>query len=287
MEHYAHTLEIDRREGLSKKEFYNSYVKKSLPVVLTDKGEWVSSDKFSTDYLKSHYNHLTRTVNGKSYSLSEIIELCKKSTKENKAPYPNIYDVKRDFPELLNEIPELLYGKSNRLQSKMLPRFIAKYTNKRELFFGGKDCSFPTLHIDYLGVHTQLTQIIGDKDFYLYSPDQSACFYPDKIRRNQSPVNIFEPDLEKYPLFKNAVAIKTTLKPGETLFIPAGWWHTTYIHNFNLTYAIDHVNSFNWNFFMDEYYLSAKKNYPKLASLVKVYKVIMGKIFNAKEAILN
>jgi len=53
----TNAFEIDRREGLSKKEFYNSYVKKSLPVVLTDKGEWVSSDKFSTDYLKSHYNH--------------------------------------------------------------------------------------------------------------------------------------------------------------------------------------------------------------------------------------
>ena len=31
--------EIDRRSGLSKKEFYNTYVKKSLPVVITDKGE--------------------------------------------------------------------------------------------------------------------------------------------------------------------------------------------------------------------------------------------------------
>ena len=279
--------EIDRRSGLSKKEFYNTYVKKSLPVVITDKGEWTSLEKFTSEYFKSNYDHLTKTIDGKSYKLSEIIELCKSSTPENKAPYPNIYDVQRDFPEYINDIPEMVYGKSNRLQSRLLSKFISKRTNKRELFFGGKGCSFPTLHIDYLGVHTQLTQLIGDKDFILYSPDQTPYLYPDKINHNYSPVDFMNPDYDKFPLFKNAKAIKTTLKPGDTMFIPSGWWHTTYIHNFNLTYAIDHVNAFNWNTFMDETYLAAKKSNPRLAWVVKIYKIIIGKTFDFKELLFN
>lgn len=279
--------EIERCSGLTEKEFYNTYVKNSLPVVISDKSSWTSSEKFTPEYFKSNYNHLKRTIDGKTYSLSEIIDLCIASTPENKAPYPNIYNVSLDFPEYLTDIPETLYGKSNRLQSPLIPKFISKRTNKRELFFGGKGCSFPTLHIDYLGVHTQLTQIIGEKDFILYSPNQTSYLYPYKLRPTHSPVNILNPDYEKFPLFKNATAIKTTLKPGETIFIPAGWWHTTYIHNFNVTYAIDHVNSFNWNYFMDEIYLAAKKNHPKLTSTIKAYKVIMGKVFNAKEFLFN
>lgn len=278
---------IDKRSGLSDKEFYNTYVRNSLPVVLTDKAEWTSKEKFTTDYFKSKYNHLTRTIDGKTYTLSEIIDLCKASTPEQKAPYPNIFNVEQDFPECLDDIEELNYGKSNRLQSKLLPSFIAKRTNQREMFFGGYGCSFPTLHIDYLGVHTQLTQIIGEKDFILYDPEQTKYLYPNDKVHTHSPVNIMEPDYEKYPLFNHAKPLKVTLQPGETLFIPSGWWHTTYIHNFNLTYAIDHVNSFNWNTFMDESYIAAKQRFPQLAWGVKLYKPVMGAIFNLKESLLN
>lgn len=279
--------EIERCTGLSDKEFYSKYVKHSLPVIIGDKASWTTSEKFTPEYFKTNYNHLTKTIDGKTYTLSEIIDLCMASTPEKKAPYPNIFDVKQDFPEYIDDIPEMHFGKSNRLHSKLLPKFIAKRSNSKELFFGGKGCSFPTLHIDYLGVHTQLTQIIGEKDFILYSPDQTPYLYPDKNHHHFSPVNIHHPDFEKYPLFKNAKPIKATLKPGETIFIPSGWWHTTYIHNFNLTYIIDHVNAHNWNRFMDEIYLVGKKNNPKIAWIAIVYKLLMAPIFNTKELLFD
>lgn len=287
MESYTNISKIDRCRGLSKKEFYNNYVKKSLPVIVCDKAEWTSSEKFTPEYFKSNYSHITRTIDGKTYPLSEIIDLCISSTPENKAPYPNIYDARQDFPEIFGDIPEMFYGKSNRLNSRLLSNFFAKHTNKRELFFGGKGCFLPTLHFDYLGVHSQLTQIIGEKDVILYSPDQTPYFYPDKRYRHRSQVNFINPDYNKFPLFKNAEALKITLKPGETLFIPAGWWHITYVHNFNLTLAISHVNSFNWNLFMNEIYLSTKNNYPKLAWMIKGYKVVMARTFNLKEYLFD
>ena len=280
-------LEVDKCSGLSRKEFYDKYVKNSLPVVICDQGEWTSKEKFKPEYFKSNYNHVQRKIDGKTYSLSEIIDLCKLSTPENKAPYPNIYDIPEDFPELLKDIPEILYGKSNRVFSRLLPRIIANKSNEQQLFFGGKGCSFPKLHIDYNWVHTQITQIIGEKEFILYPPNQTPYLYPDEELPNYSPVNIINPDYDKFPLFKKAKAVKVILQPGETIFIPSGWWHTTYIHNFNLTYAVDHVNSFNWNIFMDKNYLAAKKKFPKIAGIVLFYKVIFGKIFSLKEALFN
>ncbi|EDP70122.1 JmjC domain protein [Flavobacteriales bacterium ALC-1] len=283
----TNVTEIERCSGLSNIEFYNKYVKKSLPVVISDKAQWTSLEKFTPEYFKSNYNHIHKKVDKKTYSLSEIIDLCIASTPENKAPYPNIYSVPKDFPEYNEVIPNMLYGKSNRIFSRLLPKIISKQNNQQELFFGGKGCSFPRLHIDYNWVHTQLTQVIGEKDFILYPPNQTPYLYPDKLLPNYSQVNIINPDYDKFPLFKKAEALKITLKPGETIFIPSGWWHTTYIHNFNLTYAVDHVNSFNWDIFMDKNYLVAKKHYPKLAWIVKIYKVIMKRIFNLKESLFD
>ena len=114
--------------------------------------------------------------------------------------------------------------------------------------------------------------------------------YPEEVLSNYSQVDITNPDYEKFPLFKNAEPLKVTVKAGETLFIPSGWWHTTYIHNFNLTYAVDHVNSFNWNIFMDKTYEAANRQYPKYTSItwgLKVYKVVMGRVFNIKEFLFN
>ncbi|UII76107.1 cupin-like domain-containing protein [Flagellimonas sp. HMM57] len=278
---------IDRCKGLSKKEFYDKYVKKSLPVVVTDKSEWTSLEKFTPEYFKSNYDHVTNTIDGKTYKLSQIIDLCMASTPENKAPYPNIYDITQHFPEYVKVIPDLQYGKSNRIFSRILPRLIASRNNQQELFFGGKGCSFPKLHIDLNWVHTQITQIIGEKEFILYPPSDTPFLYPDKTLPNYSNVNIMNPDYDAHPLFKKAKALRIRLNPGETIFIPSGWWHTTYIHDFNLTYAVDHVNSFNWNTFMDQNYQSAKKHYPNIAWTLKVYKLIMGKVFNFKEAIFN
>lgn len=287
MESSIQTFEIERCSGLSKKEFYNTYVKNSLPVVISDKAEWTTLEKFTPNYFKSNYNHVTETVNGQTYSLSEIIDLCVASTPENKAPYPNIYKISEHFPEFVEDIPTMFYGKSNRIFSRMLPNHIASRNNQQELFFGGKGCSFPRLHIDSNWVHTQLTQVIGEKDFILYPPDQTPYLYPDEKNPNFSPVNIENPNYEEFPLFKNAQGLRTTLKAGETIFIPSGWWHTTYIHNFNLTYAIDHVNSFNWNVYMDQNYLFTKKRRPNLAWVLKVYKVVMSNIFNLKERVFD
>ena len=170
MNTYTAIEEIERCKGLSQKEFYEKYVQNSLPVVVTDKGEWAGSEKFTPEYFKSNYKHITKTIDGISYTLPEIIDLCMASTPENKAPYPNIYDIDQDFPEYAQRIPELLYGKSNRIFSRMLPNHIASRNNQRELFFGGKGCSFPYMHIDLNWVHTQLTQIIGEKGFFSIRP---------------------------------------------------------------------------------------------------------------------
>lgn len=286
MKSYQEIKTIDKCTGLTRKEFLEKYVKNSLPVVIADKPDWAAFQKFTPDFFKSKYGHIQREINGKKYTFSELIDLCVASRPGNTSPYPIIFDMKVYFPELIQDIkPSINYGKRNRLWSPLLPKIFSKrIANLNELFFGGKGCSFPVTHIDDFWVHTQLTQIFGDKEFILYAPDQTDLMYPDPSNKRMSLVNnIHEPDLEKFPLFKNAKALKVIVHQGETVFIPSGWWHSTYSHDFNLSYSTDYLNANNWDVFMDENYNAIKVNHPHLAWVVKIYKFIVGKLLSVQE----
>jgi histone arginine demethylase JMJD6 len=90
------------------------------------------------------------------------------------------------------------------------------------------------LHQDYLHSHAYLAQIRGRKRCLLFSPEDSANLYAGKVDPDQ-------PDMEKFPLFRNATAFECILEPGELLFIPCTWWHHVV--------AIEKSITVNYNFF--------------------------------------
>lgn len=81
------------------------------------------------------------------------------------------------------------------------------------------------LHVDY--EHNFFTQIEGRKQVRLIGPHFNAQCYP--AGRNYcdmaSFVDAFAPDLKRYPRFAEVELWSAELGPGETLFIPADWWH--------------------------------------------------------------
>lgn len=40
-----------------------------------------------------------------------------------------------------------------------------------------------------------------------------------------SPIDLDAPDHQRYPRLREAVVLETVLEPGDTLFLPLGWWH--------------------------------------------------------------
>lgn len=74
--------------------------------------------------------------------------------------------------------------------------------------------------------------VAGRRRFTLYPPDQIAGLYPGPFELTPAgtPVSMVDaqaPDLTRFPLYAEAArhASSATLKPGDAIYIPYGWWH--------------------------------------------------------------
>lgn len=219
-------------QKLTAKSFSAEYVERSRPVQLTRTiGEWLSY-RWTREYLENRIGHRrvnlfynenstfdfnicssTGTVKRRILPFTAALALIHSDQGGNY--YIQQQDMRTEFPELLSDIerPALLAD-----------GIVIKQTN---VWIGGKGCRTP-LHFDHN--HNFLVQVDGKKHVTLFPPSQSPNLYPaaGDVLEHCSRVNVFAPDLKNYPLFQEAERHKSQLllQPGDTLFIPSGWWHS-------------------------------------------------------------
>lgn len=123
-----------------------------------------------------------------------------------------------------------------------IPKHIEKYTpsfkglscpelqegTKKRLWMSNGNTS-SSLHFD---THDAvLHQLSGTKDVFLYAPEDADFVYMnDATRYGLSPINVDTVDLRRFPKFSKAMPFYVHLKPGNSLYIPANFWHQLYSH---------------------------------------------------------
>eukprot|EP00949_MAST-11_sp_MAST-11-sp1_P004213 g4213.t1 len=75
-------------------------------------------------------------------------------------------------------------------------------------------------HQDDFGSSKWQAQLQGRKKWILHPPEESHYLYWGRV-------DPFEPDLAKYPQYKDAKRLEVILHPGDIIFWTAGWWHAT------------------------------------------------------------
>jgi hypothetical protein len=113
-----------------------------------------------------------------------------------------------------------------------LPEFTHRLqASPPQLWLGtGKDPDVPvtTLHRD--AAPGLLGHVVGRKRFTVFPPHQADFLYvrPGYDQYQHCWVEPHQPDLERYPKFRNAMGVDFVLEPGELLIQPTGWFHCVY-----------------------------------------------------------
>jgi hypothetical protein len=213
---------IERRSGLNAESFGKEYLAPMKPVVFTDlTAHWPARQKWTIQHFKSHYGHLKVPVVSSNYSkpgkgymepdrvisFREYLDILEAGPTDLRIFLWNIFRV---APELRNDfsIPDIMDGFVDELPF---------------MFFGGEG-SKVALHYDIDMSHVFLNQIHGRKRVVLFAPDQSRNLYRHPFTV-ASYVDLNKPDYARYPALAKAEGLEVMLEPGETLFMPSGYWH--------------------------------------------------------------
>jgi hypothetical protein len=127
----------------------------------------------------------------------------------------NIFD---HAPQLINDFtwPE-----------HMMKGFVKKYP----MLFTGGATSITHMHFDIDLSHILHTQFAGRKRVLLFPFEEQYKLYrkPYEVLSLADFSNYYMqdggPDYEKFPALKLAQGVEAVLDHGDTLFMPAGWWH--------------------------------------------------------------
>ncbi|HRI15618.1 MAG TPA: cupin-like domain-containing protein [Verrucomicrobiota bacterium] len=282
---------VDRVRSLGYDDFIEHYVIPRRPVILEEAiSFWPALHKWTPDFWRERYGDRTIEIDGKSLPLRDLIRMALESNVAAPAPYYRNIPMRRTYPELLPDIsPAPECSTPNWFHSKIFLPIrdkIAGGGGNYELFIGGAGRSFPYLHFDSPGAHTFIYQICGRKAFILFEPsDGQFLYHGQDVGFSVSEIpNVENVDLEKYPLFAKATRIDCEIGPGDTLFMPCGWWHTARMLSFSIGLGIDVANQSNWDDVMSYMARKAANKNPLLAlgymSYMRIAGIVMPMISN-------
>ena len=219
---------IERRTSVETEEFLERYVRGCRPVVLTGiAADWPALKKWTPEYFKAKFGHVTVEVQaGRSFNpryelekhrhsrhmqMSEFVEMVENEHSDNDCYLTANNDAlgQAALAPLLQDVGSV-------------PAFCdrAKLAGSSFLWFGPRGTVTPLHHDTVMLLHTQ---VFGRKRWRFVSPLQTPCLY--NFLSVFSPVDLENPDLAKWPRAADAQILETEVGPGETVFLPLGWWH--------------------------------------------------------------
>ncbi len=121
-----------------------------------------------------------------------------------------LYNLSHKIPELLDDV--------------QFPDVGLQFSRRFVFSFFGCAGSTTPLHYDIDRGDVLHTVIRGQRRIRLFPPESSAALYrhPCTVR---SYVDLDTPDFDRFPALAHAEGYEVRLQPGQTLYMPGGWWH--------------------------------------------------------------
>ena len=250
------SIERARARDMSYAEFLDRYLRQNRPLVIEGAADaWPAIEKWRPEFFKQRFGAMPVHIGyEKQMPFDAFIDAVNASSPERPGPYMYRLFIVDVLPELLTDLmPGNDFGFPRRLASPLMPSRWRRPDGYLKLLIGGPGGKFPVMHFDGDNMHAAITEIHGDKEALLFSPEDGPYMYPRPDRPNQSLIeNLVKPDLTTYPLLARAQPYMTVIKPSETLFVPSRWWHTTRVLSPSVSVCTNTLDASNWPGFVDE-----------------------------------
>lgn len=217
-------------DSLSPEVFKKDYYEPGQPVVIKNLAkEWPAYNKWNWDYFKQLVGDkkvpLYNNVKSDAYTpintaddyktFGEYIDMIKAGPAAWRIFLFNIFD---HAPQLINDF-------------KWPEHYMKGFIKKYPMLFTGGQGSITHMHFDIDLSHILHTQFAGRKRVLMFPFKEQHKLYrkPFEVLSLADFSNYYEqngsPDYEKFPALKLAEGFDFILEPGDTLFMPAGYWH--------------------------------------------------------------
>lgn len=254
---------IERRSGLSYAQFKRDYLDPRRPVILTDAlKDCPAKARWTPDYFRERFgDRVVQTDSGPMPLTALVTQMT-----DPDAPTPFLRE--RPLPWLLPEALADLSPLPMAARPNWLAYPFARWPDLTRRGFGamltrlaqidinvtGANVRFPYLHLDRFRCHALIMQWYGRKDFFVFAPSDRENIYPEKHEDISQIEDVEHVDLTRFPKFARAKMIRFTLNPGEALFNPSGWWHTTRTLDPSIATVISFANGSNWTYLVRNMY---------------------------------
>jgi len=239
-----HYGRVEKRSHVSRDEFIERYVRGSRPLVLTEAArDWPAVTRWSPQDLKTRFGHLDVEIQAERNADSNY--------EQNKLEH-------RRTVRLGNFVDQVLAGGATNdyyltANNEVLrrPEFApllkdigtlpeicdpAQLAQRSSFWFGPAGTRTPLHHDTLMLMHTQ---IVGRKRWRFISPLDTPRLY--NHYEVYSPIDLDAPDLHRYPDFKDVKVLEVIAEPGDTVFLPLGWWHQVRSLDVSLSFSYSNL----------------------------------------------
>jgi len=235
---------VEKRNAPPADEFIARYVRGCRPVVLTDLArDWPAMRQWSPQDLKARFGHIDVEIQAERNADPRY--------EENKLQHRQRQKLGDFVDRVLAGGPTNDYYMTANNEALRQPEFAplladigtlpafcdASQLSRLSSFWFGPAGTITPLHHDTLMLFH--TQIVGRKRWRFISPLDTPKLYNHS--GVFSPIDIDRPDLDRYPLFAQAKVLEVVVEPGETVFLPLGWWHQVTSLDVSLSFSYSNL----------------------------------------------
>ncbi|SEA02643.1 Cupin-like domain-containing protein [Arachidicoccus rhizosphaerae] len=222
---------IDTVASISPEDFKKKYYNTRTPLVIKDLAKsWPAYQKWTWDYFKEKVGQkevgIYNNVKSDAYTpinkaddyvkFGDYIDMIRKGPAEWRIFLFNIFSHAPELSEDFSWPTHLMNG----------------FVKRAPMLFTGGQGAVTHMHFDIDLSHIVHTQFIGRKRVLLFPYEQQHLLYrkPFEVLSLADYSHYYDPehsklDINKFPALQYAEGYDLTLEHGDTLFMPAGYWH--------------------------------------------------------------